>query len=84
MGAKIEVPTLYGETTIRIPPGTKTGQKFRLREKGAPMPGKKVKGDQFVEVFIETPPFKDERIRDLMKELRKISTQNPREKMGVE
>jgi len=83
LGAKIEVPTLYGKTTIRIPPGTKSGQKFRLRDKGAPVPGKRLKGDQFVEVNIVPPPFNDERIRSLMKELQEISGENPREKMRI-
>lgn len=84
LGAKVDVPTLYGTTTIRVPPGTKSGQKFRLKDKGAPLPGKRAKGDQFVEVTIVPPPFNDERIRELMRELDKISGQNPREKMGVD
>lgn len=83
LGAKIKVPTLFGQTTIRIPPGTKSGQKFRLRDKGAPVPGKRIKGDQYVEVSIVPPPFGDEKIRELMKELQKISTVNPREKLEV-
>ena len=83
LGAKIKVPTLFGKTTIRIPPGTKSGQKFRLRDKGAPVPGKKIKGDQYVEVSIVPPPFEDEKIRELMKELQKISAENPREKLEV-
>jgi molecular chaperone DnaJ len=83
LGAKINVPTLFGQATIRIPPGTKSGQKFRLRDKGAPVPGKRIKGDQYVEVAIVPPSFEDENVRDLMKELQKISTANPREKLGV-
>lgn len=83
LGAKIEVPTLYGPTIIKIPPGTKSGQKFRLKEKGAPLPGRRARGDQFVEVSIVPPPFNDQRIRELMKELEKISGPNPREKMGI-
>jgi molecular chaperone DnaJ len=83
LGAKINVPTLYGKTTIRIPPGTKSGQKFRLRDKGAPVPGKRIKGDQYVEVSIVPPPFEDEKIRELMKDLQKISPENPREKLEV-
>ena len=83
LGAKIKVPTLYGASTIRIPPGTKSGQKFRLRDKGTPVPGKRIKGDQYVEVFIVPPPFEDEKIRELMKELQKISMENPRESLEV-
>jgi len=83
LGAKIEVPTLYGKTTIKVPPSTKSGQKFRLKDKGVTKPGKKVRGDQFVEVSIVPPPFNDEKIRELMRELEKISPKNPREKMGI-
>ncbi len=83
LGAKIEIPTLFGKTTIKIPPGTKSGQKFRLKNKGAPIPGRRTKGDQFVEVSIVPPPFNDQRIRELMHELEKISGKNPREKMGI-
>jgi molecular chaperone DnaJ len=83
LGAKIVVPTVYGKSTIKIPPGTRSGQKFRLREKGAPKVGKKGNGDQFVEVSIVPPPFEDEKIREMMKELEKISGQNPRAGLGV-
>jgi DnaJ-class molecular chaperone len=81
LGAKIEIPTLYGKATIKVPPGTKSGQKFRLRDKGAPFLGKKRRGDQFVEVSIIPPSFNDERVRELMRELEKISPENPREKI---
>jgi molecular chaperone DnaJ len=82
LGAKIEVPTLWGKTTIRIPPGTKSGQKFRIRGEGAPVPGRKARGDEFVEVSIVPPPFGDQRVRELMKELDRLSGPNPRENMG--
>ncbi|MGZ4886585.1 MAG: DnaJ C-terminal domain-containing protein, partial [Candidatus Aminicenantales bacterium] len=82
LGAKIEVPTLWGKTTIRIPPGTKSGQKFRIRERGALVPGRNTKGDEFVEVAIVPPPFEDQRVRELMKELEKLSGPNPRDAIG--
>jgi molecular chaperone DnaJ len=83
LGAKIEVPTIEGTSTIKIPPGTKSGQKFRLREKGVPLSGRRAKGDEFVEVTIIPPPFADQRVRELMKELEKIAGENPRTDMGV-
>lgn len=83
LGAKIDVPTLYGKRMIKIPPGTKSGQKFRLKEMGAPVPDRRAKGDEFVEVLIVPPPFGDQKIRELMKELERISGENPREKMGI-
>ncbi len=82
LGAKIEVPTLWDRTTIRLPPGTKSGQKFRIRGKGAPLPGQTNRGDQFVEVTIVPPPFGDQRVRELMKELEKVSKENPRDNLG--
>jgi molecular chaperone DnaJ len=83
LGAKIDVPTLQGKATIKVPPGTKSGQKFRLKGKGAPVPGKKASGDQFVEVSIVPPPFDNERVRELMREIERVSQQNPREKLGA-
>jgi DnaJ-class molecular chaperone len=83
LGAKIEVPTLWGKTTIRIPPGTKSGQKFRIKEQGAPVTGRKGRGDEYAEVYIVPPPFDDERIRAMMKDLEKISGPNPRETTGM-
>jgi molecular chaperone DnaJ len=82
LGAKISVPTISGPTIIRIPPGTKSGQKFRLKDKGAPVPGKKARGDEFVEVTIVPPPFADQRVRELMKELEKVSGPDPRADLG--
>jgi molecular chaperone DnaJ len=82
LGAKIEVPTLWGRTTIRIPPGTRSGQKFRIKEQGAPAAGRKTRGDQYVEVSIVPPPFEDQRVRELMKELEKVSGPSPRAATG--
>src|ERR1700722_13641854 len=53
LGAKVEVPTIDGRAQVRIPPGTNSGKKLRLREKGAPSArhsGKR--GDQIVEVQV--------------------------------
>ncbi|MBN2205992.1 MAG: molecular chaperone DnaJ [Candidatus Aminicenantes bacterium] len=79
LGGRIAVPTLFGSTTIRIPPGTRSGQRFRIKDKGAPVPGRKISGDQVVEVAIVPPPFADQRVRELMKELEKVGGPNPRE-----
>ena len=83
LGAQIEVPTLRGRTTIKIPPGTKSGQKFRLKEMGAPVPGGRARGDEYVEVAIVPPASHDQKVRELMKELAKLSTENPRDKIGM-
>ncbi len=84
LGAKIDVPTLDGPAVIRIPPGTKSGQRFRLKGKGAPQPGARIRGDEFVEVMIVPPPFGDERVRDLMKKLEPLYGGSPRAGMNEE
>jgi len=84
LGAKIEVPTLWGKTTIRIPPGTRSGQKLRIKDQGAPAPGRKARGDEYVEVYLVPPPFDNERIREMMKELETLSGPNPRRVLGVD
>ncbi|MGC1659827.1 MAG: DnaJ C-terminal domain-containing protein, partial [Candidatus Acidiferrales bacterium] len=79
LGAKVEVPTIDGRSQVRIPPGTNSGTKLRLREKGAPstrQPGKR--GDQIVEVQVVVPKPEDERVRNLLKELSKIDPEDPR------
>src|SRR3984957_929583 len=73
LGSKVEVPTIDGRSQVRIPPGTNSGKKLRLREKGAPSsrhPGKR--GDQIIEVQIVVPTPEDERIRTMMRELAKV------------
>ncbi|MGD0955425.1 MAG: molecular chaperone DnaJ [Candidatus Acidiferrales bacterium] len=79
LGAKVEVPTIDGRAQVRIPPGTNSGKKLRLREKGAPSarhPGKR--GDQIVEVQVVVPKPEDERVRNLLRELSKIDHEDPR------
>ena len=80
LGAKIEVPTIDGPSRpLRVPPGTNSGQKLRLREKGVPSvrtPGQR--GDQYIELQVVVPKPVDERVRELLKELQKIAPEDPR------
>ena len=82
LGAKIEVPTIDGRSLLRIPPGTVSGQKFRLREKGvAPVRDPKHRGDQYVEVQIVPPNTVDERARQLLRDLGRFYEQDPRKQI---
>jgi molecular chaperone DnaJ len=83
LGAAIEVPTLEGQAVIKIPAGTKSGQKFRLKGQGAPLPGGKNQGDEYVEVTIVPPSAADPRVRELINELQKLGEPNPRTKNRV-
>lgn len=67
LGARIEVPSPHGLARLRIPPGTQAGQRFRLREQGAPtLAGGR--GDLVVHVQLVLPATVDERSRALMRE----------------
>jgi molecular chaperone DnaJ len=81
LGAKIEVPTLDGRALLKIPQGSKNGQKLRLREKGVFNQRKNSRGDLIVELFIEQPDTANERTRELLRELAKLDPADPRAEM---
>jgi len=81
LGSKIEVPTVDGSATMKIPPGTQSGQIFRLREKGAPSLRGGTRGDQLVEVKLVLPPVRDERSKEILRELDRLNPTNPREEI---
>ena len=79
LGAKIEVPTIDGRTLLKIPPGTQSGQKLRLREKGVPSATKDgVRGDEIVEIKVTVPMPRDERTKELLRELATLNPEDPR------
>lgn len=85
LGAKIEVPTVDGKARLKIPSGTQSGQKFRLRERGAPsLRAGGIRGDQFVEVKITLPPVISEETKDLLQRYARNNPENPRAEMGLE
>jgi molecular chaperone DnaJ len=78
LGARVEVPTVDGKALLKIPQGTQNGQKFRLREKGVNNSRKGVRGDQIVEIGIQSPDIRDERTRELLKQLAQVDAKDPR------
>ncbi len=82
LGSKIEVPTIDGRSMLKIPPGTQSGQKLRLREKGVPSATQDgVRGDEIVEVKIAVPMPRDEKTKELLRELAKLNPEDPREEL---
>jgi len=75
LGAKIDVPSLDGPARLRIPPGTQSGQRFRIRERGLPSPRDGRRGDLVVEVRIALPKLLDERSKELLREFGRINGQ---------
>ncbi len=78
LGAKIEVPTVQGKTLLKVPPGTENGKKFRLRERGVFNARKEHRGDQIVEVSVQTPVVQDERTKEILRELAQLHPEDPR------
>ncbi len=79
LGAKIEVPTIDGRALLKIPPGTQSGQKLRLREKGVPSATKEgARGDEIVEITVTVSMPRDERTKELLRELAKLNPEDPR------
>jgi len=79
LGAKVEVPTIDGRALLRIPPGTQCGQKLRLREKGVPSAvNEGQRGDEIVEIQTATPKVADERSKEILRELAKLNSEDPR------
>ena len=62
----------------KIPQGTQNGQKFRLREKGVFNSRRNTRGDQIVEIEVQTPDVRDERVRELLRQLSTVDTADPR------
>lgn len=82
LGARIEVPTIDGRSQLRVPPGTQSGQKLRLREKGVPSATREGdRGDEIVEIKIVVPEARDLKARELWQELQKLNLVDPREEL---
>ncbi|MAG72347.1 MAG: hypothetical protein CL471_18950 [Acidobacteria bacterium] len=80
LGAKIDVPTLDGAARVRVPPGTQSGQRFRVRGRGVPAPAAGgTAGDLVVEVRLVLPRLVDERSKALLREFGRLNEDNVRE-----
>ncbi|BBD63673.1 chaperone DnaJ domain-containing protein [Nostoc commune NIES-4072] len=77
LGGQVEAPTLDGPVKMTIPEGVRSGQKFRLGNKGYPSDDGK-RGDQLVEIQIVTPKNISQEERELYEKLRQIETFKPR------
>ena len=78
LGAKVDVPTLSeGLVTLKIPAGSSSGTRLRMKGKGIVNPKTKVFGDQYVVVKIISPPVQG-RVKELLEQLAEETPQNPR------
>ena len=73
LGGNIEVPTLFGKASLKIPVGTQSGTTFRLRDKGMPSLRGGRQGDQLVRVHVEVPQTLSPEQRKILEDFARIS-----------
>ena len=82
-GAKVRVPTLQGAVTVRVPPGSQTGQKLRLRGKGIARQGKPT-GDLYAHLQVQVPQSADpEALSEALDALERAYQEHPRSQWGA-
>ncbi len=84
LGTELKVPTIKGPVTLKIPPGTSSGSKLRLKGRGVPRQKKRNRGDQYVVPRIVLPPKIGENDKQLAKGLAEKSSYDPRAGMFTE
>jgi molecular chaperone DnaJ len=78
LGAKIEVPTLDGISSMTLPPGTQGGQRLKLSGKGMPSPRTGTRGNQYIDVKIVVPKDLDSKSKEKVKEIDALYKEDPR------
>lgn len=73
LGCEIEVPTLEGKVSMKIPEGTQSGKVYRLKGKGIPSLQGYGRGDQLVVIRVETPTNLNKKQREVLEEFSRIS-----------
>jgi molecular chaperone DnaJ len=69
LGDELTIPTLDGESRLKIPEGTPSGKEFRLRGKGVPYLNEHGRGDLIVQVAVQTPRKLTKIQRELVRQL---------------
>ena len=81
-GAEVEVPTPFGQSTLRVEPGTQTGMAYRLRSKGLPRLGEGGHGDMHVRIHVWTPTKLTAEQRKLLEKLSEVEDAPPEKESG--
>jgi molecular chaperone DnaJ len=79
LGAEVQVPTPFGQATLRVEPGTQTGMAYRLRHKGLPRLGEGGHGDLHVRIHVWTPTKLTPEQRKVLEQLSEIEDEPPKE-----
>jgi molecular chaperone DnaJ len=82
LGAEVDVPTLDGKASMRVPAGTQPGTMFRLKGKGMPFMDRRGQGDLHVKVNVTVPEKLNAEQKRLLKEFERESDGRDRKKSG--
>ncbi|MCI5065549.1 molecular chaperone DnaJ [bacterium] len=77
LGTEIEIPTLEGKESLKVPAGTPSGKVFTLRSKGVPLLGSSQRGNLHVRLAVHVPKKLGDRQRELLEELRELEGDHP-------
>ena len=77
LGTQSEIPTLTSKVSVKVPPGTHSGQTLRLKGKGFPKAGGFGTGDLLVRILIDTPETLNTKQKELLEELAKTNQETP-------
>lgn len=77
LGTETEIPTLLGKASLKIPPGTHTGQVFRLKNRGFPAIGEHAAGDMLIRIVIDIPQEINESERAAIAKLSHLTQKSP-------
>ena len=80
LGAKVEVPTLDGSVTVKVPAGTPNGKTLRVRGRGAPKP-RGGNGDLLVTVQVQVPERLSRQEKDLLEQFAELHKDSPRRRL---
>ncbi len=82
LGAEIEVPLLDGKTqVINVPEGTQSGDRYRIQGGGFPQVRGRGRGDQIIQLIVETPKRLNKKQRELLQELAELDGKPVKEKL---
>lgn len=83
LGARIDVPTVHGPVSMKIPPGSNTGTTLRLKGKGLPDRKGGQQGDQYVRLKVVLPDKPDEELTGFVERWSRGDAYHPRRKAGM-
>ena len=79
LGCQVEVPTLKGPVSLKVPAGTSSGAKLRLKGKGMPKSAGQAEGDLYAVVKIVLPKKIDNNLKQLVEEMAEKAPYEARE-----